>query len=179
MCPYLLWLSSDKKAGDLYLKIDRLSFYCGHFNLESEDGQGIFLKGFDLLFKAYHVFHREYHVYLSAFMNFIESVYKIGGKQSASTKSLRGYISSYRKKQQWVFSFQCHVNVECIPFLMYLKRAKCFTCNTLYLTQVMGSFNFTLFSYVFCAQYPLQCLWRIAKCSFDCIQLFTCCSHVS
>lgn len=97
VCPYILFLTANKKEGELYVKVDRLCLYCGYYQASSE-GRDVFLRAFDLLFKTYHVFDLEYHVFLSGFINFVEAIYKIGSKQNPSTKSLRGYIASYRKK---------------------------------------------------------------------------------
>lgn len=92
--PFLLWLTTDKVVGELYLKIDSFSFHLGSQELNTPTS-GI-LRAFDIMYKAHYVFNLDFHPYLTEFYNCIDALYKLRVSQSTSVKSLVALISKKR-----------------------------------------------------------------------------------
>lgn len=67
----MLWSTSDKKSGNLYLKIDRKTIRVAAFD-SSKSLENPVLKAVSVAVKAAHVFNLEYHPQLRFVFNFLE-----------------------------------------------------------------------------------------------------------
>ncbi|KAK3923873.1 Thymidylate kinase [Frankliniella fusca] len=92
--PYLLWLTNDRTNGQMYLKIDQITFYLG----SSTTLQDLLLRGVDLIMKAYWTFNLSYHPFLKTTYLFLETLYGINTSSNSSVtkfmNSLRGISSA-------------------------------------------------------------------------------------
>lgn len=96
--PFLLWLTNDKRQGDLFMRADHKSFFLGSVGL-NPTAVNIFVRAFDLLYKSHYVFNLDHHMYLSSYYNFIDSLYGMKVSLSTTVKQLSSAIKGHKKKK--------------------------------------------------------------------------------